>query len=253
VATNSGNVPLTAVSISDPTAAVGTCSPVAPATLAPGATLTCTATHAVTQADLDNGSVVNTATAAGISPAGASIIDPSDPVNVVGQQSPQLSVTKATTATGFSKVGDVVPYAIRATNTGNITLSGVAINDPNAVISSCTPAAPAKLAPGATMTCSADHVVTAVDISAGTILNTASASASTAGICALSTVAQLAALCAPVQAVSDASNTVTLRSLASPSVPRTGGDVSRLLETAVLLVAGGWALLVVGRRRVANA
>ena len=46
---------------------VATCPPGA---LAPGASVDCTATYTVTQADIDAGSIANTATATGTPPAG---------------------------------------------------------------------------------------------------------------------------------------------------------------------------------------
>ena len=43
-----------------------TCTPAVPATLAPAATISCTATYTVTQADVDAGSIVNTASVNGL-------------------------------------------------------------------------------------------------------------------------------------------------------------------------------------------
>jgi hypothetical protein len=63
VATNSGNSPLTGVSISDPK--LGTLSCTQPVDLAPGETLTCTGTYTTQPSDLKpdfTGAVVNTAT-----------------------------------------------------------------------------------------------------------------------------------------------------------------------------------------------
>jgi uncharacterized repeat protein (TIGR01451 family) len=63
VVTNTGDLPLTNLTVSDPSAVLGTCSPAQPATLAPGAAITCPAAHVITQADVDLGSYANTATA----------------------------------------------------------------------------------------------------------------------------------------------------------------------------------------------
>ena len=60
VVTNNGNVTLTNIIVSDPIATV-TGSPIA--TLAPGASMTLTASYTATQNDLNAGSVYNTATA----------------------------------------------------------------------------------------------------------------------------------------------------------------------------------------------
>ena len=58
------------------------------------------------------------------------------------------------------------------TNTGNVTLTNVVASDPNAVVT-CN-GSPYTLAPGASATCSATHTVTAADMTAGSIVNTAS-------------------------------------------------------------------------------
>ena len=68
VATNDGNVTLHNVTITDPKLGTLTFTPSAPATLAPGATLTATGSHTITQSDLDAGFYDNTATAAGLGP-----------------------------------------------------------------------------------------------------------------------------------------------------------------------------------------
>jgi large repetitive protein len=69
VATNTGTATLTAVSVTDPSAVLGTCTPLAPATLLAGATLTCSATHTAVAGDLGT-AYSNTATVVGTSPAG---------------------------------------------------------------------------------------------------------------------------------------------------------------------------------------
>ena len=70
IVTNSGNVSLSSVVVDDPLVGTAIC----PATtLAPGASTTCTATYALTQADIDAGQVTNTASASGTSPGGATL------------------------------------------------------------------------------------------------------------------------------------------------------------------------------------
>ncbi|MGD0877316.1 MAG: sortase [Anaerolineales bacterium] len=61
--TNSGNITLTNVTVSDDSASLGTCAPTQPASLLPSDSMTCSASHIVTQADLNKGSYSNTATA----------------------------------------------------------------------------------------------------------------------------------------------------------------------------------------------
>ena len=65
--TNTGNVTLHSVGVTDPMPGLSsvTC-PIG--TLAPGACETCTATYTTTQADVDAGSITNTGTAIGHSP-----------------------------------------------------------------------------------------------------------------------------------------------------------------------------------------
>src|SRR5690606_4078791 len=120
--------------------------------------------------DLDAGSYLNTATADS---------DETTPVTddetVTFVQSPALAVVKTATSSGPYAVGDTLTYDITATNTGNITLHNVTVTDPGtgAVLGACTPAAPATLAPNASLTCAATHVVTQNDLDAGSYLNTA--------------------------------------------------------------------------------
>jgi len=80
VARNDGNVTVQGVSISDLMLPVLTCTPLQPATLAPGQFLTCTGSYTIQAADITAGSVQNTATA-----------------NVAGPQ--VLSATASTTVT----------------------------------------------------------------------------------------------------------------------------------------------------------
>src|SRR5690606_276028 len=92
------------------------------ASLAPNGVETFTTTYTITQNDLDNGSVLNTATAAGEDPDG-NPIDPEDPtdgeVETPGTQTPAFtwvkelaSINGNAATTAYNAVGDVLEYTI---------------------------------------------------------------------------------------------------------------------------------------------
>lgn len=231
-ATNTGNVTLTNVVVTDTNATISSCSPSAPATLAPGAAMTCTATHATTQADLDSGSVQNVASTSGTTALSTTVSDDSNVATVPADRRPAITLAKSTTSTSFFTVGQQIAYTLTASNTGNVTVTGVAITDPNAVIGLCTPATPTALAPGQSVSCTAVHTVTQADVSAGAITNTAHA-AGDMGIVAL---------------VSN-SNTVIVSRGVTNQIPSAGiNTLVQLLWTACL-VAAGVLVLVIGKRR----
>ena len=70
-------------------------------------------------------------------------------------------------------VGDTIDYTFIVTNTGNVPLTSVGVNDPKVGAVSC-PAGP--LAPGAQRTCTATYMLTQADVNAGVVDNTATAS-----------------------------------------------------------------------------
>ena len=184
VITNTGNVDLRSVSVSDPTAGAVTCpTPPAPG-LAPGDTETCTAStsYVVTQADVDRGGVTDTATATGGDLQGDTATSPPSTVSTASLPIPAVSVDKTATVTPAAdqnavKVSDTIQYSYKVTNVGNVDLASVAVFDPSAGSVTCpTPAAPG-LAPGAAETCTADHpyTVTQADVDAGEVDDTATA------------------------------------------------------------------------------
>src|SRR5262249_26380114 len=81
VVTNTGNVTLNPVTLSDSKlGAITSCTPLL-TSLAPSATITCTATHVTTQADVDAGGITNIATATGQPPVGL-VAEDTSTVNV---------------------------------------------------------------------------------------------------------------------------------------------------------------------------
>lgn len=180
-ATNTGNVTLTGVEIADPLAGLAELEytwPADPGVLAPGASVAATATYVLTQADLDAGGVTNTATVVGTSPTGEPVTATDDAV-VALETAPAIALTKAAVLEGAGAAGDVVEYLFEVTNTGDVTLHGVAIADPLPGLSAITfgewPGEPGVLAPGQSVEATATYALTQADVDAGRVDNTATA------------------------------------------------------------------------------
>ncbi len=86
-----------------------------------------------------------------------------------------LTLTKSTSSGGYSAAGDMISYSYDVTNTGTDTLSGITVSD--SLIPSADITCPdSTLAPGASEICTATYTVTAADVTAGSVTNTATAS-----------------------------------------------------------------------------
>jgi len=177
---NTGTVTLTGVTVTDPSLGGQVecaATPAFASTLAPGESTTCEATarHTVTQADVDRGSVDNTATASGHPPTGPAAVDEDDASVPTVAADPRIEVFKTATLpedATEAQVGDVVTYGFVVSNVGNVTLTGVRVTDPRLGAVTCEDS---RLVPGASTTCSAPpYTVTADD--AGGLANTATAS-----------------------------------------------------------------------------
>ena len=111
----------------------------------------------------------------------------------IAQQNPSLTITKEVNtgadgtngkADGF-EAGEVIPYTITVTNNGNVTVSNITVEDvlvktngneviPDVALTSDT------LAPGTSATAEVIYTVTEADVIAGSVVNTAAASGTTA-------------------------------------------------------------------------
>ncbi len=195
--TNTGNVTVGTIAVSDTQSAPATQANLSAVTcptpsLAPLATETCTATYSVTQADLDHGSVADSATASGI-PTGSVTPVTSSPslLSVPAAATPALSMAKSVTSSGpYNTVGQSITYQFLATNTGNVTMTGVSVSDtqsaPAGTLStgpSCaslaTPSEPVlrgqstTLAPGQVATFTGTYSVTQADLDKGSVADSA--------------------------------------------------------------------------------
>ncbi len=129
---NTGNVELVDVAVADTNADDGsiTCSPTPPTALLPGASMACTATHTVTQDDLDNGSVTNVASAIGVGRLnGVTASDESDHVVVKGVQDHDLEFEKTASSTPLGDGTFRTRYTLTVTNSGNVTARDIQMTD----------------------------------------------------------------------------------------------------------------------------
>ena len=157
------NVTITDVQTSSPGATLsnGPTCPGGP--LAIGASITCTGTYRVTQADLDSGHVTNCVTASAAAWDGTPIGSNTVTSSVPATQRPQLTVVASVTKTTVTSAGTRTDVTFLVTNTGNVTVTdinvpfapqppaGAVINGPNCPATT--------LAPGQSMTCTGFYVV----------------------------------------------------------------------------------------------
>jgi uncharacterized repeat protein (TIGR01451 family)/LPXTG-motif cell wall-anchored protein len=238
VAVNTGNLTLMGVVVTDPMPGL---SPIVcpgfGGTLAPGASVSCTATHVVTAADLLAGSIRNTATVAGFGVSAGVQVSSSGTVTVVVVAPPSIipaiTLVKTVSATTVQN-GSTVTYTFRVTNSGNVTLTGVVVSDPLAGLGviSC-PGFDGSLDPGEIVTCTARYVVHSSAASGGRITNTATAAGR-----------------APAGTVVSSQGTAVL-TVTGSTLPSTGSDIERLLSIASRLVLLGLLGLLARRRRTA--
>lgn len=148
VVTNTGNVALDSVEVTDDQGVAVSCPG---DSLSPGESMTCTGSGLAEACQYGNlGSVV------GYAADGTQVSD-SDPSHYFGEAPAAIDVEKATdghdadAAPGPALgIGDPVYWTYVVTNTGEVPLSGVSVSDDQGVAVSC-PAT--ELAPGAAMTC----------------------------------------------------------------------------------------------------
>jgi uncharacterized repeat protein (TIGR01451 family) len=146
--------------------------------------LTCTSTYPITQADLDSGSVTNTAI--------ASIGDYKSneaSLSVDVEQNPSISLKKEASPSVFSQVGQTIKYIYTVQNNGNVTLAPATIfimdDHINAGAAFLCGSESVNFAPGDEISCSADYYTTETDVDARSIINNATAFIESHGILVL--------------------------------------------------------------------
>ncbi|MCY7417124.1 MAG: DUF11 domain-containing protein, partial [Chloroflexi bacterium] len=175
--TNTGNVTLTGIVVNDPLLAVAPTCPVT--TLAPGASTTCTGTHTITQAEVNAGVVNNSATATGNAPGGGTTTSPPSTISTPLVTAASLTVVKTAGAPSGNTVGSTIAYTFLVTNTGNVTLTSVSVNDALLAVAPTCPVT--TLAPGASTTCTGTHTIPQANLDAGVVNNSATTTGTVPG------------------------------------------------------------------------
>lgn len=191
VVDNTGNVTLSGVALTDagPTfngsAATNTLSAITRVSgdtnsnnlLEPTETWTYTATYILAQADVNNSAgvasgVSNTVVAVANDPQGTPAVQDTGTVltaTTTIPAAPSLSIVKTADTAGPLTVGQVINYSYLVTNTGNVTISGVDVNETSfngtgTPVPNPTTTGSTTLAPGGTVTFTASYTVTQADI-----------------------------------------------------------------------------------------
>ncbi|SFT91640.1 conserved repeat domain-containing protein/fimbrial isopeptide formation D2 domain-containing protein [Geodermatophilus amargosae] len=285
VVTNTGNVPVTGITV---TGAAGALAGCATAVLAPGGSAECaTDGHVVTEADLLAGQVGADAVAVGTAAlTGAEVRSPSA-TGAVPTAAPRAAVDLALEhqrvsgdGTATLRPGALVRTRYQVSNTGTLTLTGVAVTDTVAGPVTC---GQTVLAPAQSTTCAADRPreVTADDVAAGHLTSWATVAA----VSGLGTVADDAMTTeavppgpqtpgpgpgpgtagGPADVPTTTTTTTTTAPAGHPAAPgtaapgtgaphtaalaRTGVEVAAHVGTAGALVLAGAVLLLATRRR----
>lgn len=137
---------------------------------------TCDGTYTITQPDFDNGIVKSTAY-----PTGYPNNLPGIPrvTEITTTQNAAMSLTKSGNPVATSRLGRVITYTYTITNTGNVTLTAPFTITDNKISVDCSTATnivPSGAPGPKSTTCQGTAVVTAADLAAHQIVNTAWAS-----------------------------------------------------------------------------
>lgn len=153
--------------------------------LDPGESVTCTSTYSITTADLGAGSVTTIVTA---KVAGVASLPFTSVVQLT--QNRVLTLTGAANPTTYSAAGQTITYNYIITNTNAtalnppFTITDNHVGNPLGTPFTCDSTRTTPLAQGQTVTCTAPspYIITAQDLMAPNVINSATASTATAGV-----------------------------------------------------------------------
>lgn len=175
---NTGNITLSEIKLTDSLVDVSAITPSGDENnnqlLDVGETWNCAYEYKITQVDLDRGFVRNAAAA-----TSPDVINPTTPPQdehvLEGVKKPGLLVEKSSQNTSYYDHGQALTYQVKLTNTGNVTLTGIEIEDSLVDVSKLTPTESLVnnqlLEVGETWTYTYTYYVTDEDLLKDTIVN----------------------------------------------------------------------------------
>ena len=166
--TNTGNVNITGpINVTDDK--VGTVL-ITAGNLIPGQSVIGTTNYTITQADLDSGSVTNSAFATGKS--GNNTINSNNATaTVTVVQNPALTINKSASPATYSTVGQIITYTYNVTNTGNVNITGP-INVTDDKVGTVLITA-GNLIPGQSVIGTTNYTIIQADLDSGSVTNSA--------------------------------------------------------------------------------
>jgi uncharacterized repeat protein (TIGR01451 family) len=174
--------------------------------LEPGEQTICTATYITVQADVNASlTIVNTAEATGLSKHNKKVVSNESSASVKGPTiAPALTISKAVDPPSYTAAGQTITYTISVTNSGNTSITNIAINE---IAFNGNGTAPTficvatSLAAGASTTCTGSYQTVQADVDQSlTIANTAEATGLASNMATVTSNQSSATLSGPVAA-----------------------------------------------------
>ncbi|MBD0825409.1 DUF7507 domain-containing protein [Aestuariibaculum marinum] len=148
------------------------------------------ATYTLTQDDIDSGSITNQATVSGESTEGDVVQDDSDDDSILQDQPTETTICQSAgiavikegafndaNSNGCSDIGETISYTFTVTNTGNVSIENVVLNDPmlggGLTLASGNTDSDTELDVNETWIYTANYTITQSDIDAGLVSNQA--------------------------------------------------------------------------------
>ncbi len=172
--TNTGNVTIGDIDVSqDMEFSTSVDCGAMPFLLAPGESLSCTATRTIVQDDLDAGSIAGSAIATGADPSTNPVSATSDVLTLTADQQPSITLETSSSLdisvvspSTRPDVGDRATITYTITNTGNVTLSAISLSG---MLGSSISCPTTVLAPSGVVACSIDVELTQDEIDDGVL------------------------------------------------------------------------------------